>query len=86
MQHNDIGPGYHPTDVGHVKLASHLIQYIKLKFDWVLYSTGPEVQHDTLYVSTFLESLPSFTRHIRCYDTLTHAWAVACDFELHLSR
>jgi hypothetical protein len=49
LQHNDIGPQYHPTDVGHVKLASHLIQYIKLKFDWVLYSTGPEVQHDTLY-------------------------------------
>ncbi|EDO02957.1 hypothetical protein SS1G_05434 [Sclerotinia sclerotiorum 1980 UF-70] len=27
MQHNDIGPAYHPTDVGHVKIASHLIQY-----------------------------------------------------------
>lgn len=49
LQHNDIGPQYHPTDVGHVKLASHLIQYIKLKFDWVLYATGPEIQHDTLY-------------------------------------
>jgi len=49
MQHNDIGPQYHPTDVGHVKIASHLIQYIKLKFNWILYATGPEVQHDTLY-------------------------------------
>jgi len=49
LQHNDIGPLYHPTDVGHVKIASHLIQYIKLKFDWILYATGPEVQHDTLY-------------------------------------
>ncbi|CZR51673.1 related to GDSL-like lipase/acylhydrolase domain protein [Phialocephala subalpina] len=49
LQHNDIGPQYHPTDVGHIKLASHLIQYIKLKFDWPLYATGPEVQHDTLY-------------------------------------
>lgn len=49
MQHNDIAPQYHPTDVGHVKLASHLIQYIKLKFDWVLYATGPEVQHQTTY-------------------------------------
>jgi len=49
MQHNDIGPQYHPTDIGHVKLASHLIQYIRLKFAWLLYATGPEVQHDTLY-------------------------------------
>lgn len=49
LQHNDIGPLYHPTDVGHVKIASHLIQYIKLKFDWVLYATGPEVQSQTLY-------------------------------------
>lgn len=49
LQHNDIAPQYHPTDVGHVKLASNLIQYIKLKFDWVLYATGPEVQHQTTY-------------------------------------
>jgi hypothetical protein len=49
---SDIGPQYHPTDVGHIKLASNLIQYIKLKFDWVLYATGPEVQHDTTYWNT----------------------------------
>jgi hypothetical protein len=49
LQHNDIGPLYHPTDVGHTKIASHLIQYIKLKFGWVLHATGPEVFHDTLY-------------------------------------
>lgn len=49
LQHNDIGPLYHPTDVGHVKLASHLMQYIKLKFGWMLEHSGPEVQHDTLY-------------------------------------
>ncbi|KAH8597932.1 GDSL-like Lipase/Acylhydrolase-like protein [Bisporella sp. PMI_857] len=49
LQHNDYGPQYHPTDVGHIKIASHLIQYIKLKFDWLLYATGPEVQHETLY-------------------------------------
>lgn len=49
LQHNDIGPLYHPTDFGHVKLASHLIQYIKIMFGWMLYATGPEVQHDTLY-------------------------------------
>lgn len=49
LQHNDIGPLYHPTDVGHVKLASHLKQYIKDSFGWVFAATGPEVQHDTLY-------------------------------------
>jgi hypothetical protein len=49
LEHNDIGPLYHPTDVGHVKLASHLMQYIKLTFGWILEQTGPEVQHDTLY-------------------------------------
>jgi hypothetical protein len=49
LDHNDIGPLYHPTDVGHVKIASHLMQYIKLTFGWILEQTGPEVQHDTLY-------------------------------------
>jgi lysophospholipase L1-like esterase len=47
MQHNDIGPQWHPTDVGQIKLASHLLQYIKLKFGWDLEATGPEVQHGT---------------------------------------
>ena len=45
LQHNDIGPLYHPTDVGHIKLASHLMQFVKLKFGWLLEATGPEVQH-----------------------------------------
>jgi hypothetical protein len=36
LQHNDIGPEWHPTDVGAVKVASHLIQYIKVKFGWEL--------------------------------------------------
>lgn len=49
LEHNDIGPQYHPTDVGHIKVASHLMQYIKLIFGWELEQTGPEVQHDTLY-------------------------------------
>lgn len=49
LEHNDIGPLYHPTDVGHVKLASHLMQYIRLVFGWDLEQTGPEVQHATLY-------------------------------------
>jgi len=42
LQHNDIGPQWHPTDVGQIKVASHLIQYITLKFGWDLYATGPE--------------------------------------------
>lgn len=49
LQHNDIGPLYHPTDVGHIKLASHLIQYIHQTFGWEMEATGPEVQHETLY-------------------------------------
>ncbi|KAI0521086.1 Lipase, GDSL-like protein [Xylaria bambusicola] len=42
LQHNDIGPQYHPTDVGAIKVASHLLQYIKLTFGWDLAATGPE--------------------------------------------
>ena len=42
MQHNDIGPQWHPTDVGAIKVASHLLQYIKLTFGWALEATGPE--------------------------------------------
>lgn len=42
LQHSDIGPQFHPTDVGAVKIASHLIQYIKIKFGWELRATGPE--------------------------------------------
>ena len=49
LQHNDLGPLSHPTDVGAVKLASHLMQYIKLTFGWEFEQSGPEVQHDTLY-------------------------------------
>ncbi|KAK1758626.1 SGNH hydrolase-type esterase domain-containing protein [Echria macrotheca] len=49
MQHNDIGPQWHPTDVGAIKVASHLLQYIKMTFGWELEATGPEVFHETLY-------------------------------------
>jgi hypothetical protein len=49
LQHNDIGPQYHPTDVGQIKLASHLMQYVRLVFGWEFRQTGPEVQHETLY-------------------------------------
>ncbi|KAF2130937.1 acetylxylan esterase [Dothidotthia symphoricarpi CBS 119687] len=49
LQHNDIGPQWHPTDAGHLKIASHVMQYIRIKFGWEFAATGPEVQHDTLY-------------------------------------
>ncbi|KXT14779.1 hypothetical protein AC579_7812 [Pseudocercospora musae] len=49
MQHNDNSPLYHPTDVGQIKVASHLMEYIRLVFGWELRATGPEVQHETLY-------------------------------------
>jgi lysophospholipase L1-like esterase len=49
LQHNDIGPQWHPTDVGHIKIASHIMQYIRIKFGWEFGATGPEVQHETLY-------------------------------------
>jgi len=42
MQHNDIGPQWHPTDVGAIKVASHLLQFIKMTFGWELQATGPE--------------------------------------------
>ena len=48
LQHNDIGPGtYHPTDIGHLKVAAHMQQYIKLKFGWGMQSTGPMVHSGT---------------------------------------
>lgn len=42
LQHSDIGPQWHPTDVGAIKVASHLQQFIRMKFDWDFYATGPE--------------------------------------------
>lgn len=49
MQHNDNSPLFHPTDVGQIKVASHMMEYVRLIFDWELMQTGPEVQHQTLY-------------------------------------
>ncbi|KAK4192523.1 SGNH hydrolase-type esterase domain-containing protein [Podospora australis] len=49
LQHNDIGPQWHPTDVGAIKVASHLQQFIQRTFGWEFYATGPEVYHETLY-------------------------------------
>jgi hypothetical protein len=43
--HNDIGPQWHYTDVGHVKMASALMQYVRMKFGWEVeeMASGPEV-------------------------------------------
>ncbi|KAF2404454.1 acetylxylan esterase [Trichodelitschia bisporula] len=51
MTHNDIGPQWHYTDVGHVKLGSALIQYLRMKFGWEVEEevAGQEVLHDTTY-------------------------------------
>ncbi|KAJ5143222.1 CAZyme family CE2 [Penicillium bovifimosum] len=48
LQHNDINPKNHLTDVGHVKIASHLLQWVKLVLRWNLEPTG-EVQSGTAY-------------------------------------
>ncbi|KAK1149146.1 hypothetical protein N8T08_006366 [Aspergillus melleus] len=48
LQHNDINPKNHPTDVGHIKLASHLLQWTRMIMRWPLEPMG-EVQHGTEY-------------------------------------
>lgn len=42
LQHNDISPLWHPTDVAQIKVASHLMQWIKLRFGWEMEARGPE--------------------------------------------
>ncbi|KAL4939214.1 hypothetical protein BDV06DRAFT_214485 [Aspergillus oleicola] len=49
LQSNDIAPQWHPTDVGHVKVAAHFMQWVKLKFGWEMAATGPMVHSGTLY-------------------------------------
>ncbi|KKK22393.1 hypothetical protein ARAM_002234 [Aspergillus rambellii] len=48
LGHNDINPKNHPTDVGHIKIASHMLQWTTIKLGWGLHPTG-EMQHGTLY-------------------------------------
>ncbi|KAL4884840.1 SGNH hydrolase-type esterase domain-containing protein [Aspergillus karnatakaensis] len=48
LGHNDINPKNHPTDVGHVKIASHMLQWTNLMLGWELNPRG-EMQHGTLY-------------------------------------
>ncbi|KAL4907761.1 hypothetical protein BDW74DRAFT_148067 [Aspergillus multicolor] len=48
LGHNDINPKNHPTDVGHIKIASHLLQWTNLMLGWELNPRG-EMQHGTLY-------------------------------------
>ncbi|KAI9044492.1 SGNH/GDSL hydrolase family protein [Aspergillus affinis] len=49
LQHNDLAPPDHPTDVGHLKISSHLMRWTKIMLGWELGAKGPEVQHDTEY-------------------------------------
>ncbi|KAL3480881.1 SGNH hydrolase-type esterase domain-containing protein [Aspergillus californicus] len=49
LQHNDIAPQWHPTDVGHVKVAAHFMQWVKITFGWEMEATGPMVHSGTLY-------------------------------------
>ncbi|KAL4738774.1 SGNH hydrolase-type esterase domain-containing protein [Aspergillus similis] len=49
LQQNDIAPQWHPTDVGHIKVAAHFMQWVKLKFGWEMAATGPMVHSGTLY-------------------------------------
>ncbi|CAG8135257.1 unnamed protein product [Penicillium salamii] len=48
LAHNDINPKNHLTDVGHVKIASHLLQWVKLVLRWKIEPTS-EVQSGTTY-------------------------------------
>ncbi|KAL3481045.1 SGNH hydrolase-type esterase domain-containing protein [Aspergillus californicus] len=48
LGHNDINPKNHPTDVGHIKIASHMLQWTNLVLGWELKPKG-EMQHGTLY-------------------------------------
>ncbi|KAL4913968.1 SGNH hydrolase-type esterase domain-containing protein [Aspergillus aurantiobrunneus] len=48
LSHNDINPMNHPTDVGHIKIASHLLQWTNLILGWELNPRG-EMQPGTLY-------------------------------------
>lgn len=50
LQHNDINPQWHPTDVGQIKLASHMMQYLKLKFGLVFGATGYAFYFSPLYI------------------------------------
>ncbi|KAL4954700.1 GDSL-like lipase/acylhydrolase domain protein [Aspergillus filifer] len=49
LQANDIAPQWHPTDVGHIKVAAHFMQWVKIKFGWEMEATGPMVHSGTLY-------------------------------------
>jgi hypothetical protein len=68
LAHNDIGPQWHYTDVGNVKLASHLMQFIKLKFGWEVEGAGPEVLHG-MSLSSYL-CCSRIRGLIECVDTL----------------
>ncbi len=54
LQHNDIGPQHHPTDVGAIKVASHLLQFVRMTFGWDFSATGPEYVVPPLSKSLFI--------------------------------
>ncbi|GIJ90377.1 hypothetical protein Asppvi_009331 [Aspergillus pseudoviridinutans] len=49
LQHNDIAQESHLTDVGNVKIASHLNRWVAMKFGWRMQATGSEILHGTMY-------------------------------------
>ncbi|CAG8954267.1 hypothetical protein HYFRA_00005887 [Hymenoscyphus fraxineus] len=49
LNHNDISPLYHPTDFGHVKVASHLMAFFRWVLGWELRNGGRMVQSGTGY-------------------------------------
>ncbi|KAL4867982.1 hypothetical protein BDV12DRAFT_186266 [Aspergillus spectabilis] len=49
LQQNDIAPQWHPTDVGHIKVAAHFMQWVKITFGWEMAATGGMVHAGTEY-------------------------------------
>ncbi|KAJ6261025.1 hypothetical protein Dda_3690 [Drechslerella dactyloides] len=49
LQFGDINPKGHPTDVGYIKIAAHLMQFISIRLGWSLGNTGQEVHSQAMY-------------------------------------
>ncbi|THC92783.1 hypothetical protein EYZ11_007744 [Aspergillus tanneri] len=52
LQQNDIALESHLTDFGNVKIASHLMQWIKGRFGFGMETKGGEILHGTRYWNT----------------------------------
>lgn len=68
LQHNDIDPEYHPTDVGHVKVASHVLQYLRIKFGLELAATGMSIFHVSMKVANESKG-PEIQSHTLYWNT-----------------